>query len=71
MEQPLSSHDKPTLFDLVNFPPKQPNPTASLGLDITTRKISALERDSMWQSQTFILNTALTDSEYSENPKLV
>jgi hypothetical protein len=29
MEQPLSSHDKPNLFDLVNFAPKQPNPTAS------------------------------------------
>jgi len=29
MEQPFFSHDKPTLFDLMNFAPKQPNPTDS------------------------------------------
>jgi len=29
MEQPFFSHDKPTLFDLVYFAPKQLNPTGS------------------------------------------
>ncbi len=29
MEQPFFSHDKLILFDLVNFAPKQPNPTDS------------------------------------------
>jgi hypothetical protein len=28
-EQPLSSHDKLILFDLVNIAPKQPGPTDS------------------------------------------
>ncbi len=29
MEQPFFSHDKPILFDLVYFAPKQLNPTGS------------------------------------------